>query len=203
MSVSRILHLVDRAAEEILFVWFRQLFRARGVSVGQGVRFAGRPLITLTKDSTIIIGDRVSAVSRSEKTALGLSHPLVIRTLRPGAVVKIGEDTGLSGTSICASISVSIGARCLIGADVKVFDTDFHPIAPNNRRFNNDPECIKSSAVHIGDDVFIGASSIVCKGVTIGRGTVIAAGSVVTRSVPDNCVAGGNPARIIRRMAVS
>lgn len=51
----------------------------------------------------------------------------------------------------------------------------------------------------IGDDVFIGTNCIILKGVTIGARSIIAAGSVVTKSIPADCIAGGNPAKIIRR----
>jgi acetyltransferase-like isoleucine patch superfamily enzyme len=52
--------------------------------------------------------------------------------------------------------------------------------------------------ISIGDDVFIGMHSLIMKGVTIGRGTVVGAGSVVTKSLPSYCVAAGNPATILR-----
>jgi acetyltransferase-like isoleucine patch superfamily enzyme len=112
-----------------------------------------------------------------------------------GAEIQIGDDTGMSGTTVCAMTSVIIGRGCLIGADVMIVDTDFHPIAPEGRRYS--AEGVTSAPVRIGDNVFIGARTIVLKGVTIGDNTVIGAGSVVTKNLPANVVAAGNPARVL------
>jgi acetyltransferase-like isoleucine patch superfamily enzyme len=92
---------------------------------------------------------------------------------------------------------VVIGERCLIGADVMIVDTDFHPMAPIGRRFCSDWKQIRCQPVLIGDDVFIGARSIILKGVHIGDGSVIGAGSVVAHSIRSRVVAVGNPARVI------
>jgi acetyltransferase-like isoleucine patch superfamily enzyme len=115
----------------------------------------------------------------------------------PGAQITIGDETGLSGTTICAVKSVSIGKRCLIGADVLITDTDFHPINMEGRRYKG-ASAAASSPIVIEDDVFIGARSIILKGVRIGSGSVIGAGSVVTKDIPANSVAAGNPARWIK-----
>jgi acetyltransferase-like isoleucine patch superfamily enzyme len=88
--------------------------------------------------------------------------------------------------------------RCLIGADVMIFDTDFHPHSPNGRRHARPDWQHISRPVTIGNDVFIGTRVIICKGVTIGNGSIIAAGSVVSGDVPSNSVFAGNPARLIR-----
>jgi acetyltransferase-like isoleucine patch superfamily enzyme len=75
-------------------------------------------------------------------------------------------------------------------------DTDFHPLDPERRR--NDPLDGATRPVVIEDDVFIGMNSLILKGVRLGKGCVIGAGSVVTHDVPAGAVAAGNPARIIR-----
>src|SRR3954452_24107112 len=98
---------------------------AAGVSLGDDVRVAGRPIVDLAEGSRVAIGDRATLTSRSELTALGVSRPVILRTLREGASIVIGPDAGLSGTTICSALSVEIGARVLIGADVMIADTDF------------------------------------------------------------------------------
>ncbi len=177
--------------------------RRASVVLAGHIRFLGLPIITRAPHSHIEIGAGSVLVSSSAATALGVSGPLVLRTLRPGATLRIGADTGISGGAICAAMSVSIGARCLIGADCLIFDTDFHNIASQGpdlrpRRHSQPDWNAISEPVSIGNDVFLGARTIICKGVTIGDGSVIAAGSVVTKSLPPNCVAGGNPAKILR-----
>jgi acetyltransferase-like isoleucine patch superfamily enzyme len=115
----------------------------------------------------------------------------------PGAKIEIGEDAGISGSSLVAAVSVLIGARVLIGAGARIFDTDFHPLTAKNRRYESDWTKIPAAPVVIEDDVFIGTGAIVCKGVTIGKGSIVAAGAVVVKDVPPMTIVGGNPAKPI------
>ena len=171
-----------------------------GVPVGHGTRFAGRALLVPSEAGSLRIGKRVVCASRSWATALGVSRPVILRCLTPTSRITIGDDTGLSGTVVCAAISVTIGKRCLMGADVTIFDTDFHPHEPNGRRYTlPDWEQI-SAPVFIGDDVFIGTGAVIQKGVTIGDGAIIAAHAVVTKNVDTRSVVGGNPARFLRHI---
>lgn len=174
--------------------------RNRGVVIAQKVRMQGRPIVSLAQGSRIQIGERCVLCSTSEFNALGVNHPIVMRTLRQGAEILIGADTGISGGSICAARSIRIGTGCLIGANVTLADTDFHSINPSNRRYNGNPDDIAVAPIVIEDNVFIGAEAFILKGVTIGRNSVIGAASVVTRDVPENAIAVGNPARVIRRI---
>jgi acetyltransferase-like isoleucine patch superfamily enzyme len=171
--------------------------RRKGVRLGGGVCLYGMPIVTLAKDSTIEVGDKVVLCSESMSTALGVSRPVILRTLRSGARISIGNDAGLSGTVVCAAVGVEIGAECLIGADVQIVDTDFHTIKPEGRRHCSDPDKIVAAPVRIGRNVFIGAGSKILKGVTIGENSVIGAGSIVTRDIPPNMIAAGNPARVL------
>lgn len=193
---------IESIRNAILKRWWRVTvpgrLRRRGVTVGQGATFHGMPLVSLAQDSRIEIGDRVVLVSDCAFTALGVSRPTILRTLQSGASISIGDDTGISGGTICAASRVTIGKRCLIGADVKIADTDFHSLKPDNRRFNNNPLDIGVAPVHIGDDVFVGTGAIILKGVVIGSGAIVGAGSVVTKDVPEGGVVAGNPAKIIR-----
>jgi len=171
-----------------------------GVEISEKVRIQGKPIVSLVKGSRIQIGARCVLCSDSQFTALGINHPIVMRTLRKGAEIVIGEDTGISGGSICAANSIRIGAGCLIGANVTLADTDFHAINPVNRRYNNNLNEIAMDPIVIEDNVFIGSNVFVLKGVTIGKNSVIGAGSVVTHDVPENSVAVGNPARVVKRI---
>ncbi len=169
-----------------------------GAAAGERLRCLGQPLVQLAPGARLELGTRVTLVSRSVGTALGVSHRVMLRGLAPGARIAIGDDCGLSGTSICAAVSVTVGKRCLFGADVLVFDTDFHNHAPEGRRHATPDWPAISRSVTIGDDVFLGTRAIVTKGVTIGDGAIVAAGSVVVSDVAPGTVVGGNPARLIR-----
>jgi acetyltransferase-like isoleucine patch superfamily enzyme len=95
---------------------------------------------------------------------------------------------------IVATESVEIGDRVLLGSNCVVIDTDFHPVdlVQRRQRFQS----LDSQPVFIDDDVFVGMNCLVLKGVSIGKGSVIGAGSVVTGDIPSGVVAAGNPARV-------
>ncbi|WP_434514394.1 acyltransferase [Dechloromonas sp. ARDL1] len=188
----------------IQLLWWRTAIPARlkhgGVTIRHKASFTGMPIVSLASGSEIVIGARCSLISCARHTALGVNHPVILRTLRQDALIDIGEDTGISGSVICAARSVRIGSNCLLGANSMIFDTDFHSLAPTNRRYNNNPEDIQAAPVNIGNNVFIGAGAIVTKGVAIGDNSIVGAGSVVVQDIPSNVIAAGNPARVIREI---
>lgn len=109
-----------------------------------------------------------------------------------GALIAIGDGTYLNrGTEIVAARSVRIGRDCKIARDVIIMDTDQHGIGDGSAPV---------APVRIGDRVWIGARAIVLKGVSVGDDSVIGAGSVVTRDVPERSVVAGVPARLLRRL---
>lgn len=121
---------------------FISLYFAKGdIKIGKKTLFKGMPIVTFANPLLITIGKDVILVSKSHSTALGVSRPVILRTLLPNAAISIGDGSGLSGTMICAVKSVSIGMRYLIGA-----------------------------------------------------------GSVVTKGIPTEFVAAGNPAVVIRNL---
>lgn len=173
------------------------VLRGAGIEGGLKTRFYGLPIITRAPNSSIEIGSRVVLCSHSRFTALGVSRPVILRTLRTGARLRIGSDVGLSGAVICCALSVDIGDGCLFGADVQITDTDFHAVHSTNRRYENNESLIDCRPVAIEDNVFLGAGVKVLKGVRIGQGSVIGAGSIVSKDVPAGVIAAGVPARII------
>jgi acetyltransferase-like isoleucine patch superfamily enzyme len=96
------------------------------------------------------------------------------------------------GVRISAAKSIRIGDNCMLATRVTISDSDWHGIYNRIRPFR----CTKP--VIIENNVWLGENTIVCKGVTIGENSVIGAGSVVTKNVPANTVAAGNPARVIK-----
>lgn len=183
--------------------WLRPRLRMAGVSMTGRLSIVGAPIVDIFPKSRVTVQDGVTLVSRSRWTALGVSRPVIIRTLAPGAEISIGAGSGFSGTTLCSVVGITIGRRVLCGADVLIADTDFHPIDELPRANRPIPAGDPSDAIVIEDDVFLGARSIVLKGVTIGAGTVVGAGSVVSRNLPPGVVAAGNPARVIRRLQTS
>ena len=111
------------------------------------------------------------------------------------AVISIGPGTITSNNISIVSVKrIAIGDGCQIGDLVTILDADFHEINPETR---NKSEGI-SNPVEIGSNVWLGSRVMVLKGVSIGDNSVIAAGSVVSKSIPANVIAGGIPARVMR-----
>ncbi len=167
------------------------------VTVGDATQWIGIPRLQLEKGSELKIGNACIFRSNPDSNPIGVDQPVTFCTLKPDARITIGDSVGMSGGSICARNYIKIGNGTLIGANVYIFDTDFHPIDQKSREANID-SMVRSSGVTIGNNCFIGTRSIILKGVSIGDNTVVGAGSVVTRSLPHNVVASGNPCRVIR-----
>lgn len=116
-----------------------------------------------------------------------------------GGKLIIGNNVGISNSVIQCHREIVIGNYVNIGDGCFIMDTNFHSTDWQERADRSiDTKRKKSHPVHIGDYVFIGARTIVCKGVTIGEKSIIAAGSVVVKDIPSNVIAGGNPCKVIK-----
>lgn len=178
--------------------FLRLLFALQGISWGARWRILGRPIIQRYGRSRIELGDGVVLRSWKASNPLVPHHPVVLATRSEEAVIKVGEDCGFTGTTIVAAERIEIGNRVQVGANSTIVDTDFHPLTPEGRL--KDMANGRHRRVIIHDDVFIGMNSLILKGVEIGKGSVIGAGSVVVRSVPPRTIVAGNPARVIRKL---
>jgi acetyltransferase-like isoleucine patch superfamily enzyme len=165
-----------------------------------GKRFAtyGTCRFKARQAETIRLGTGVLLISSWRTNRVGLTNPVLLETFK-GGFIEIGDFSGASSVVISSRSRVSIGKHCKIGANVRIFDHDFHSIDPAIRRTAKDRAHVVSKPVSIGDDVFIGTNSMVLKGVSIGDRAIIAAGSVVTKDVPADEVWGGNPAKQLRQ----
>lgn len=177
--------------------------RKCGLEVGNGVRVYGHVVASRADDTRILVAERVIFNSSVTRNTLEARGPNILKTLVAGAQIEIGADTGLTSATISAAYHIRIGRRVLIGAGALITDSDHHAVFLKDvklRRHAVFPEPSPGHAVTIEDDVFIGARSIVLKGVTIGKGSVIGAGSVVSRSIPEGVIAAGNPCRPLRSL---
>jgi acetyltransferase-like isoleucine patch superfamily enzyme len=125
--------------------------------------------------------------------------------------IRIGEHCFLGENSVlwCAS-EIQIGNRCLISHGVNIHDTDSHPLEMGDRArqitevgSHCDFRKIQSGNTYLEDDVWIGFNAIILKGVRIGRGSIVGAGAVVTRTMPAFSLIAGNPAKVIRAVPTS
>lgn len=174
----------------------RMILKAHGVVFGKNIQIPGK-VSWLIRGARITIGDNfyLSSGNGVNPIASNLQADVYVE---PGATLTIGNNVGMSSTRLWIHESARIGNNVKIGGCVLITDTDAHPMDYVARRSSN--EGTKSAPVVIEDDVWIGAHCIILKGVTIGARSVIGAGSVVTKSIPADCVAAGNPCRVIKSL---
>jgi acetyltransferase-like isoleucine patch superfamily enzyme len=178
------------------------------VKLGKGCQFIGRMYFRRAPLGKIKVGERCRFLSSFSANLHGLNRPCMLTCLAEGAVIEIGDDTGLSGCTVAAASKISIGSRVLCGANTTISDTDSHSLDFRDRHpefFYGKQDAtwmepVQTKPIQIEDDVFLGMNVIVLKGVTIGRGAIIGAGSVVTGDIPPYCLAAGQPAVVLRRL---
>ena len=176
---------------------FNCLYKLIGVEYGKGLRLRGFPVLVTKSRGGIKLGDNVSINSSLLSNLLGLYQRTIIVARTPEARILIGDDVGISGATIYARERIEIGSHTRIGANVKIMDNDFHPVDPQLRLACSN-ENMGVRPVVIGENVFIGCNCLILKGSRIGSNSTIGAGSVVTGSIPENCIAAGNPAKVIK-----
>ncbi len=179
--------------------WNRMLFRIKGVSYGNRLKVSSSIYLQLGNDnSKIVIGDNFTFTSGDCFNPLcrNIKGCLVAY---PNASIIIGNNVGMSSPCLWSHERIIIGNNVKIGGDCVLMDTDAHSLYYLDRRIGAKDRINKRNLpITIEDDVLIGARCIVLKGVTIGARSVIGSGSVVTKSIPQDCIAAGNPCKVIK-----
>lgn len=172
------------------FLHYHLWFKKRFVSIGSLPRVWGiwnvevhGPNISLGRNVTICAADkdRVSMVTLNRGKNVG--H------------ITIGSNVLLmNGVRISSAAGITIGDGSMLANYAYLMDSDWHDI---HDRTEAPGRC---APIVLGKGVWIGDSAIVCKGVTIGENSIVGAGSVVRRDIPANCIAIGNPARVVKKL---
>ena len=187
------LHIILVKLKYLLFspyVWMNLYFKGVNFTILKCF-FEGNIKLVKHKDSFISIGKNSRFISNSTSNLIGVNHKCIISTQQFGASIKIGENCGFSGTTIGCFKSITIGNNVKCGANTVITDADWHL---------EDSRSGKPKDVIIGNNVWLGYGVIVLKGVSIGDNSVIGAGSIVTKDVPDNVIAAGNPCIVIKSL---
>lgn len=162
----------------------------------------------LGEDVRLGLGARLVNKDAPERVEIG-SHAVIRGIVRNerGGTIHLGERVYLGdGSLLSAATSITIADGVLLAHGVEVFDNDSHPTDPLERENHFrmilgmgkfPPVTIGKAPVRIESRAWIGLGSLVMKGVTVGADTIVAAGSVVVKSLPAASVAGGNPARVL------
>ena len=171
------------------------------IILGENCCIGDSAVIPTNKGGKIFIGDRTWFLGS-----------LIMFPHNNNCDFSIGNDGYIGdGTRIWCAKSIKIGDRVLIAHNVNIFDTTTHPINKEIRYEHEEVvkamgmpkkkyDTIEEVPIVIKDDVWIGCNSIILKGVTIGEGTIVGAGSIVTKDVPENVVVAGNPAVVVKRL---
>lgn len=168
---------------ELGFNFVISRWRLRKVNeLGKVVFTKGKPRVL--NSGTIKIGNVVRIWSTVNRVRLAVGK---------GATLTIGDNCRINGPTISASHRIEIGNNCRIAPHVIIMDSDFHDV--NDRLADG-----KGGSIIIKDDAWVATRAMILKNVTIGKGSIVASGAVVTKDVPDYCVVGGVPAKVIRRL---
>lgn len=200
MVIQVLIKISNKITDLVLQLWNQLKLKSFGDQVvieGGRNRLIGSFYIRLRRTSKIIIGKNLTISS-------GLCYNPITRNIRTAffvendAILKIGDNVGISGSCIWAHESITIGNNVKIGGDTIIIDSDCHSLDAFVRCSSDDQKQKINKPIVIEDNVLIGARSIILKGVTIGARTVIGAGSVVVRDIPADCIAAGNPCKVIK-----
>jgi len=164
---------------------------AAGCELHPGIILNGLPYIRRKGTGRIILGEEVNINASRWGNWLGTPGAMIL-SVENGAVLEFKSGAGVSSSQIIANIGIEIGEDSMIGAGCLICDSDMHEVPLGSGK----PTAM--APIKIGNQVFIGARCIILKGVSIGDGAVVGAGSVVTTDVPAHTLVAGNPATIVK-----
>lgn len=159
--------------------------------------YKSTPILRINRKGYLRLGNNVIFNSYTDHSWYSRCYFWVMKQ----AELTIGNNSGMNGVMVFCSRKISIGDNVKIGGGTRISDTDHHSLNYIERRDAKlDSLHAASDPINIGDDVFIGANCYIGKGVSIGNRSIVAAGSVVVKSIPADEVWGGNPARLLRKI---
>jgi acetyltransferase-like isoleucine patch superfamily enzyme len=177
--------------------WCKILALMWGVQLGPSCEFYGRIHFRRYPGSIIMVGNNCRFRSTYRSNMIGINRPCGLSTHSKNAEIRMGNNCGLSGVIIGAAKSIVIGNHVLCGANVTITDFDWHNVNPLERDRGGFEQ---AEPVRIGDNVWLGLNTLVLKGVEIGSNTMVGANSLVQSSLPENVIAAGIPARVLRSL---
>jgi acetyltransferase-like isoleucine patch superfamily enzyme len=173
----------------LLTRWYYFYCILLGIELGRHISFYGHAIFRRKSRSRIIIGSGCRFRSKEKSNLIGINRRCIVATHASNAVIEIGDNCGFSGTVLGAFEKIILGKNVRCGANTLITDSDWHL---------DDPRVGKPKPIYIKDNVWLGYGVVVMKGVTIGENSIIGAGSIVTKDIPANVIAAGNPCSVIK-----
>jgi acetyltransferase-like isoleucine patch superfamily enzyme len=190
------------------------IFKIAHIIIDYSKELHYRSIANIDKTARIIAGGKIINIRKIKNTIQVGSNSIVrgeLLTFGHGGVISIGEWCYVGENSrIWSAQKVEIGNRVLISHNVNIHDTNGHPVNAESRHQDfiaisrtghphESPDII-SLPIKIEDDVWIGFNSTILKGITIGKGAIIGASSVVTKDIPPGVTVVGNPAKVVKKI---
>lgn len=160
-------------------------------------KIQGKGICYVRNKGILLIGKNFRFNSGKFFNPIGGDTMLRLIVLKNGKL-RIGDNVGVSNCSIFCSSQIIIEDNVLIGGGVRIWDTDFHSL--NYKLRGTKEDFGLSKPINVRKNAFIGAGSIILKGVEIGENSIVGAGSVVAKSIPANEIWAGNPCKKIRNL---
>jgi acetyltransferase-like isoleucine patch superfamily enzyme len=184
---------------KIYWIYNKYKFILAGAKIGKYFRISGHLKLLIGNNSKLIIQDYFTVTSGNFYNPLSRNIKSCI-IVEDNATLRIGQNVGISSSCIWIHDFLFIGDNVKIGADTIILDSNAHSLDFNNRR-NNQSDALdtRNSGIEIGDDVLVGTRCIILKGVKIGSRSIIGAGSIVTKNIPPDCIAAGNPCKPLNK----
>lgn len=205
MMYVKALRFCSKICSSLYIGWNKIYFFLNNIKYGKNFRVFNHlylkihvgALVQIGNNCTIMCGAGLNPLSRNIKTCIYVGKK---------ATLKLGNDVGISSSTLWVKKSVSIGNSVAIGADCIIMDTDAHNLdwkircseETNEYGESVDMVTAASAPIVIEDNVLVGARCIILKGVTIGARSIIGSGSIVTKDIPSDCIAAGNPCKVIK-----
>jgi len=195
MIISKLINFIDNLwlnfKSFYCSLFFRLYLKCINVEFSTGLKLYGFPKFKKATLAIIKIGKNVTLRSSPTSNLIGINRPCIVSALTPVAKIKIGDNCGLSGTVIGAFSEIILEDNVRCGANTLITDSDWHL---------DDPRVGESLPIKLCNNVWLGEDVKVLKGVTIGKNSVIGAGSIVTKNIPSNVIAAGNPCKVLKKI---
>lgn len=198
LFISTYFYRIPKIFGKIYLNFYKILYK--NFKIGTNPQIWGKFFVTIFEPNLggITIGENFRLITSNRRSLIANFFHTKLTIVGSGHI-SIGDNVSLNGVAITSMNKISIGNSTIIAPNVLITDTDFHLSSLREDR-NKLCNANQDHAIEIGENVWVGASVMILKGVSIGDNSVISAGSIVSKDIPSNVIAGGNPAMTLKKL---